>query len=1696
MERNDTRIEYPRDKCIHELFETQVAKTPEAIAVVFADQQLAYWELNDRANHLARYLRKLGVGPETLVGICVERSMEMIVGLLGILKAGGAYVPLDPTYPKERLAFMLEDSRAPFLVTQARLGEHRPAFGGTLIILDHDGQSMAQESAASVGPVQSPETLAYVIYTSGSTGKPKGVMIQHGSAVNFLASMARQPGLCETDALLAVANLSFDMSVLDIYLPLTVGARIVLARREDAADGLRLRNLLSDSGATVMHATPATWRMLLAAGWQGSRELKILCGGEVLSEDLAKQLGQRCASLWNMYGPTETTVYSSAELYSPHSSGRTVPIGHPIANTEIYILDQRLHPVPIGVPGELHIGGDGVARGYLNRLELTAEKFIANPFVADIASRVYKTGDLARYLPDGNIEFLGRMDHQVKIRGYRIEPGEIEAVLAQHRSIKEAVVVARDDSLGSQRLVAYVVADAVSVPSANELRGFVQQTLPEHMVPSAFEFLESLPLTPNGKLDRGALPAPGRGRPKLDETYAPPRTPLEDVLAHIWADVLALDQVGIHDNFLALGGNSLRAIQMIARLRNVLNQELFVSDIFSHGTIAELADSLTQRTDKATALTAESIQPLGRQGRLPLSFSQERVWFIQKLYPLNLAYHFQSLLYFTGRLDVDALERSLGEIVRRHEIFRTTFPEIDGDPIQNVHPLWSVSLPVLNLREMPDDERDAVLHKRIAEETQKPFDLDTLPLVRWTLVQLKADEFVLIHVEHHLVHDGWSFNVFRRELLEIYKAFSAGEASPLAEPTLQFADVALWQRRWMEGEPAKRQLAYWQRQLGGSPSALALATDHARPAVPSFRGAAPRYAIARALGDALRALSRERGATLFMTMFAVFVALLYRYTHQEDILVGTAVGNRRWQESEGLIGMLVNNAVLRTRLAENPTFIDLLAQVKGVALEAYANEDIPFDQVVRALNLKRDDSRNPIFQIMFSFHDAPLMEPTLPEVHFKCVEVISNQSAKFDLNVIVIPRHEHDPADRAGENSITMIWEYSSDLFEPDTIERMAGHYFKLLEEILADSSKRISDYAMVKAQETQELLQSFNHTRRDYAQSNWVHELFEAQVEKSPDSIAVVFEDERLTYRELNQRANQLAHYLRQQGVQPETIVALCMERSIEMVVGILGVLKAGGAYLPIDPDSPSERRHFLLDDAQADLVLTQDKLRLSFAGRTDEIFCLDSEWDKLLDQSDENPQYRVRGRQAAYVIYTSGSTGTPKGVVNVHRGLLNRLQWMQDAYRLTDVDRVLQKTPFTFDVSVWEFLWPLISGACLVVARPGGHRDGAYLVQVIQSQRITTLHFVPSMLEVFLRESEVERCATLRQVFCSGEALSYELQQRFFDRSSAALHNLYGPTEASIDVTAWECRRDGDRSVVPIGRPIANTQIYILDLHLNPVPIGVVGELHIGGMGLARGYLNRRELTAQKFVANPFSDQPGARLYKTGDLARYLPDGNMEFLGRIDNQVKIRGFRIELGEIECVLAQHPAIQQAVLLAREDAPGDKRLVAYIVAAAGSNPSGNDLRSFLQPKLPDYMVPSAFVFLDSLPLTPNDKLDRKALPAPDHRRPALDDAFVAPRNPVEAILANIWAEVLKLEKVGIHDNFFYLGGHSLMATQVISRVRNAFSIEVPLRQIFDAPTIAEMAAIITDNHLKRANAPKLARTPRKIDSMIEEGESN
>lgn len=1059
------------------------------------------------------------------------------------------------------------------------------------------------------------------------------------------------------------------------------------------------------------------------------------------------------------------------------------------------------------------------------------------------------------------------------------------------------------------------------------------------------------------------------------------------------------------------------------------------------------------------------VQPVPRTEDLPLSFAQERLWFLNQLEGQSATYNIPMALRFSGAFNVTALEQSFAEMIRRHEALRTTFSVVDGSPVQVITSTQSVPLSVVDLQGLPEKEQSAKVQRLAAEEARRPFALEQGPLLRGTLLRLGAAEHVLLVTMHHIVSDGWSMGVFIRELSILYKAFLSDQHSPLPNLTIQYADFAYWQRQWLQGEVLEAQLAYWKEQLGGKLPVLELPTDRPRPPVQTFRGAIHSFVLPQTMIEALKTLSQEERATLFMTLLAAFKVLLYRYTGQTDIPVGIPVASRNRSEIEGLIGFFVNTLVLRTDLSGNPTFRELLRRVREVSLGAYDHQDMPFEKLVEVLQPERDLSHTPLFQVMFALQNAPMATLELPGLTWNPVEVESG-TAKFDLTLFLTETGQ----------GLTGKLEYNTDLFDAATMIRMAGHFQTLLAGIVADPEQRLLELPLLTEAERRQLLVEWNDTTTEYPQDQCIHQLFEAQVKRTPEAIAVVFEDQKLTYRELNHQANQLAHYLRALDVGPEVRVGVCMERSLEMVIGLCAVLKAGGAYVPLDPTYPQERLAYMLKDAQVPVLLTQGRLAKTLPRHGAQVICLDAEWEAVAQESTENLAGAVRDMNLAYVIYTSGSTGQPKGVMNTHRGIRNRLLWMQDAYQLTEADRVLQKTPFSFDVSVWEFFWPLLSGARLVVARPEGHKDSAYLVKLIAEQQITTIHFVPSMLQVFLEEQKLEACDCLRRVICSGEALSFELQERFFARLAehVELYNLYGPTEAAIDVTCWTCKRGGERHVVPIGRPIANVQIYLLDSHLQPVPIGVPGELHIGGIGLARGYLNRFDLTAEKFIPNSFGDEPGARLYKTGDLARYLPDGNIEYLGRIDHQVKIRGFRIELGEIETVLAGHPAVREVAVIARNSdrvpgdiiLKGDKRLVAYFVAAQEPAPTSSELRSFLKQKLPEYMAPSAFVRLEAMPLMPNGKVDRRALPAPDTSWPKLTRTYVAPRNPVEELLTNIWAEVLGGEQVGIYDNFFELGGHSLLATQLIFRVRETFQVELPLRAFFENATVAGLAQTI------------------------------
>ncbi|MBU6346822.1 MAG: amino acid adenylation domain-containing protein, partial [Cyanobacteria bacterium REEB494] len=1311
---------------------------------------------------------------------------------------------------------------------------------------------------------------AYVLYTSGSTGRPKGVMVPHGALTNFLCSMQKSPGIERTDRLLAITTLAFDIAGLELYLPLIAGARLIIASRAAVVDGKQLIHLLQQHEITLLQATPAGWQMLLASGWEGKRDLKALAGGEALPGSLAEALLPRTASLWNLYGPTETTIWSTTQLIHRPDA---ISIGRPIANTQIYVLDCLLQPRPIGVVGDLYIGGEGVARGYLNRPELTAERFIPNPFGP---GRLYKTGDLARWLPDGNIEYLGRVDHQVKIRGFRIELGEIEAVLGSHPAVQTCVVVAREDAPGDKRLVAYLVEAAPGLLPTDTrervaaLRSHLQSRLPDYMVPGAFVWLDALPLTPNGKVDRRALPAPESS--VSSESHAAPRTASEQALAEIWQQVLRVDQVGVQDNFFGLGGHSLLATQVLSRIRQQLSVELPLRALFEAPTVEGLAAEVDKLRPASGADAFSAILPADRSQPLPLSHAQERLWFLDQLDSSHSAYNMPGAVRLSGELDVAALECSLQEIVRRHEALRTVFGLQEGQPVQQILPA-AFHLPLIDLSML--EGQDAEVERLLAAEIHHAFDLAQGPLFRATLLCLQPQrEHVLLLNLHHTVGDGWSLEVLQRELAVLYNAFRQGQRTPLPELPLQYADFALWQRCWLAEGALEEQLLWWQEYLAAAPELLPLPTDRPRPPVQSYRGAIHTVALAPDLIEALHALAGRSGATHFMVLLAAFQLLLMRWSGQSDIVVGVPVANRNRVEIEPLIGLFVNTLAVRSQLQDETeiplSFAALLEQVRQNMLDAQRRQDVPFEKVVERLQPVRALSHSPIFQVMFNLLQTTAAPLTLSGVRVEPVEA-AYSIAKFDLTLTVVENHDAVS---------TAAFEYNTDLFDRATVERMAGHFETLLRGIVADPACSVAALPLLTTAERHQLLVEWNETAADFGQDRCIHTLFEEQVERTPDAVAVVFEEAQLTYAELNARANQLAHTLQGLGVGPDVLVGLCVERSLEMVVGLLGILKAGGAYVPLDPTYPAERLAFMLEDAAVSVLLTQALLLGVLPMAATQVICLDRDWPAVALNPTANLHSPVQPHHLAYVIYTSGSTGRPKGAMNTHVGICNQLLWLQATYPFTCLDRMLQKTSLGFDAAVWEIFSPLLAGASLVVASPDGHRDPAYLVRVIRERAVSIVQFVPTALRALLDEPGIALCHTLRRVFCGGEALSIGLQTQVSKMLAVQLINLYGPTEAAVQSVVWPCESDDYRGIVPIGRPVANTQAYILDVHQQPTPVGVAGELHIGGVQVGAGYLNRPELTAERFIPNPFG--PG-RLYKTGDLARWLPDGNIEYLGRV---------------------------------------------------------------------------------------------------------------------------------------------------------------------------------------------------------------------
>jgi amino acid adenylation domain-containing protein len=2080
---NKTHAEYP-EVCIHELFEAQVKRTPEATAVVFGNERVSYEELNRRVNQLAHYLRKNGVRPEERVGICAERGVEMVVGLLAVLKAGGAYVPLDPKYPEERLQYIVKDSKPVIVLTQRTTTDLVRRVGNGIRVIGLDGEGKRWEGEAETNPERisvglAPGHLAYVVYTSGSTGKPKGVMVSHQNLVS--STFARELAYGELGRFLLLSSLSFDSSVAGIFGSLLHGGTLIIASSDVVRDPLRLHQEVQRQEVESLLCVPSLYKHFLeySAGSEKKKQLsRVIVAGEVCPPDLvAESVRQEPqVELFNEYGPSEATVWASVHRCIHPLERQSVPIGRPIANARVYILDKWGEPVPIGVAGEIYIGGAGVTRGYLNRNELTAECFVPDPFAAQAGARMYKTGDIGRWLADGNLEFLGRNDDQVKIRGFRVELGEIAERLQEHPAVEEAVVIAREDTPGEKRLVAYYVMDnargseehgtrealkteqvngwattcdaicnewasvadptfntagwisfytgqpiaaqemrewldrtvervkalhpkrvweigcgtgmllfriaaecalyrgtdisvaalnfvrqqlrhpelhmpqvvlerkaahefgdiskqqpfdlllmnsvvqyfpdleylmtvltsavetletggaifigdvrsyplleafhtsaqlyaetdslscdavwrrvqksiqqesqlAISqdfftallqrlpqinrveinlkrgrthneltsfrydvvlhvgnpvsllecpwidwsaenlslerlqeilnrdhpevlgvegIPNArvqrdviasrilrsrhrpatvgelrrqlegeqqcavelediwslekdlpytievrwsqsgaglcdalfrrcgddksaekpgrvrfpgentvlgplrvysndplkprlaeglaSELRGWLQAKLPEYMAPAVYVRMEQMPLTANGKLDRKALPAP-EADAYARQAYEAPQGETEEMLAGIWAELLQVKRVGRRDNFFSLGGHSLQAVRVVTRTRQRLSLAMAVADMFAHPVLADLADTLKG----AMPVELPPIVRVERGTRLPLSFAQQRLFFLAQMEEASRAYHVPWGLHLRGELDTAALRRALDRIVARHEALRTTFVLLDGEPVQRIASAADSRFHLLERDLRGHRDGLAELDRLLIEEANAAFDLEEGPLVRGLLVRESEDEHILLITMHHIVSDGWSLGIFRNELSNLCSAFHRGEDDPLPELAVQYADYAMWERQWLEGEVLKEQGDYWKGALQGVPAFLELPTDHARPAQQDYRGGIEELVLDHGLTSRLKELSWRQGTTLYMTLLAGWAALLARLSGQAEVVLGTSVANRGRAEIEGLIGFFANTLALRVDVSGAVSVKELLKRVKEVALGGQQNQNLPFERVVDVVRPERSLAHNPLFQVSLAWQNAPEGSMMLGGVEAKPLERLPYQPAKFDLTLFM----------REANGTITGELEYATSLFEPGTIRRYREYFRRLLEGMVAHEWEMVDRLSLLSESEREQVLYQWNETAVEFPWDKTVHELFEEQVEKTPKAAAVEYEGRQLTYGELNRQANRLAHYLQVLGVKPEARVAICVERGLEMIVGLLAILKAGGAYVPLDPDYPQERLQYMLEDSDPVALLTQAQVRerLGPLPGLPTLDLTDAVWSSQPESNMEAAasKLRVGHGHLAYVLYTSGSTGKPKGVMVSHQNVVSSTFARKLAYG--ESGRFLLLSSISFDSSVAGIFGSLLHGGTLIIANGDVVRDPLRLNQEIQRLGVESLLCVPSLYKHFLEYSvgggekkQLSRVIVAGEI-CPPDLVAASLRQE----PQVELFNEYGPSEATVWASVHRCAHPLGRQSVPIGRPVANTRVYILDRWGEPVPIGVAGEVYIGGAGVARGYLNRDELTAERFVPDPYAAQAGARMYKTGDLGRWLADGNLEFLGRNDDQVKIRGFRVELGEIAERLQEHPAVEEAVVIAREDTPGEKRLVAYYSLSTphtvpDSESRSSDLRSFLAGRLPEHMVPAAYVLLESFPLTPNGKLDRKALPVPAGNAYAVRQ-YAPPQGNLETALAEIWAEVLKLKRVGRHDDFFALGGQSLLALRVLFRVNECFQTELSVRTLLEHSVLMEFA---------------------------------
>ncbi|MCP1135854.1 amino acid adenylation domain-containing protein [Paenibacillus polysaccharolyticus] len=1635
---NNTRSVYPKDKTLGQLFEEQVERTPDQCAIIHENYQLTYRELNDKVNILSCELRSRGVGREDIVAVLAERTPEMIIGILAIVKSGGAYMPIDSQYPEHRIQYMIEDSRSVLLLTTNK----QPldiGYSGEWLDISRENERLWNSEADPVVGTNMSSDLAYIIYTSGSTGRPKGTMIEHRSVIRLVKNtnyITFEAG----DKILQTGSLVFDASTFEVWGALLNGLQLCLVDEDVILSSRKLHEAIVALEINMMWLTAPLFNQLSSAKPEMFETLKyLLIGGDVLSPAHIQAVKNECknVTIINGYGPTENTTFTTCFSIESYVKG-PIPIGRPISNTSVYIVDKNQMPCPIGVPGELYIGGDGLARGYLNNPELNEEKFISIPLeqsgeLTDI--KVYRSGDRGRWLVDGNIEFMGRMDTQVKIRGYLVEIPEIEKRILNYEGVKAVVVVPKGSETNKQ-LCAYLTAD--TTVKTTVIREFLSLELPSYMIPAYFVVMDTLPLKVSGKIDIDALP-------EIEENlimqgrYKAPSNDVEEKLISIWQELLGFEEIGVTHNFFECGGHSLNATLLMAQIHKEFEVEMPLRELFKSPTIEQLAEYIAASTKLNQYVP---IEPLEKAAYYAASAGQTRLYVLSQLDGVGVSYNVPAAFIVKGNLDHTRVERVIQQLVQRHELLRTSFEMVYGKVVQIVHEKVDFRVERLETKEEYIEE---TLRRFI-----RPFNVHSAPLIKAGIANIREDRHLLLFDMHHMITDGTSMGILIEEFIQLYEGI---ELSPCR---IQYKDFAYWQNMLLESDRIQQQEQYWLDTYAGEIPVLNLPTDYVRPAMQSFQGKRFSFELDRMLSDRLNIFVRQTGATLYMVLLASFNVLLHKYTSQEDIIVGSPIAGRSHANVKSMLGMFVNTLAMRSKPCGEKTFLNFLREVEETTLTALENADYPFEQLVEKLNIPRDKGRNPLFDVLFVLQNMNMKKLEVKGLQFEPLRV-DHQAVKFDLALNV----------EENEGVVQFLLEYSTKLFRDETMERFSKHFICILEQIVDHSELKIAEIELLSSDEREQLLFGFNNTEAEFPKDIMIHELFKEQAERIPERIAVVFGDESLTYQELHERSNQLARLLRDNGIGRDDVVALIAERSIEMIVAIMAIVKAGGAYLPIDPHYPLERIQFMLEDSNSKILLTQEIWMAQFSACHLKVMSLN---DSTLYQGDSSNLVRVGTSQdPAYIIYTSGSTGQPKGVIIEHQALVNRILWQQKKYPIGEQDIIMQKTPFTFDVSVWEMFWWAITGAQVCFLQPGGEKDPAAIIECIDHHQITTMHFVPSMLGIFLEEIErpetVNKLTSLRQVFTSGEALSGKQAIKFNellrDSIGVKLINLYGPTEAAIDVTYFDCSMRDDLENVPIGKPIDNIQIYIVDAEDKLKPIGVPGELCIGGTGLARGYLNRAELTAEKFVLNPYV--PGSRMYKTGDMAKWLPDGEIAYLGRLDDQVKIRGIRIELEEIERKLVQHPQIKEAVVVARSRA-GNPYLCAYFTVS--SEVTISELRTYLLKKLPDYMVPSFMLQLENIPLSLNGKVDRKALPVLD-KEVVTQTPYIAPSTLLEIKIVEIWNQIMGPgHAIGACDNFFEIGGNSLSAAAVVSKVRKQLRVEIPLSEMFNSPTVKQLAEYI------------------------------